>query len=68
LNRALALLTINTYLTQVRLAVSDEREARVSGECWYHRRRQKPVAAVRSEQVQGRLIDELTRLTGLSLP
>jgi NAD(P)-dependent dehydrogenase (short-subunit alcohol dehydrogenase family) len=56
------------YLTQVWLAVSDEPEARVSGECWYHQRRQKPAAAVRSEQFQGRLIDELTRLTGLPLP
>jgi NAD(P)-dependent dehydrogenase (short-subunit alcohol dehydrogenase family) len=55
------------YLTQVWLAVSDQPEARVSAEYWYHRRPQTTAAAARSEQFQDQLIAELVRLTGVRL-
>ena len=55
------------YLTQVWLAVSNEPEATVSGEYWYHRRPQTPTAVARSEQLQDLLVDELARLTGVRL-
>ena len=53
--------------TQVWLATSDDIEAMVSGECFYHRKRRAPLAAARDEKIQERLIVECARITGVPL-
>jgi NAD(P)-dependent dehydrogenase (short-subunit alcohol dehydrogenase family) len=55
-------------VTQAWLAVSDDPEALVSGEYFYHQRRKPPVAAVRDSKVQERLLAECARISGLALP
>ena len=55
------------YLTQTWLAVSDEPAARVSGGYWYHRKQEKPAAAVSDAGFQDRLTAKLAELTGVSL-
>lgn len=54
--------------TQVWLAASDDREAMVSGEHFYHRKRRAPLPAARDEEIQERLIAECERISGVLLP
>jgi NAD(P)-dependent dehydrogenase (short-subunit alcohol dehydrogenase family) len=54
--------------TQVWLATSDEPEAMVSGQYFYHRKRKAPMAAARDEKTQERLIIECARISGVPLP
>jgi NAD(P)-dependent dehydrogenase (short-subunit alcohol dehydrogenase family) len=54
--------------TQVWLATSDDPQAMVSGEYFYHQRRKAPVAAVRDRKVQDRLLEECARISGVALP
>ncbi len=56
------------HLTQTWLAVSDDREATVTGGYWHHQRRRAPVGASIDQGFQNRLLDELARLTGVRLP
>jgi NAD(P)-dependent dehydrogenase (short-subunit alcohol dehydrogenase family) len=56
------------HATQVWLAVSDQPEARSSGQVWYHQQAQDPPPAVRDPAFQHALLDEVERLTGLALP
>ena len=57
------------HTTQVWLAVSDEPAATgSSGGYWFHRRRQAPAPAVSDVGFQDALLDELSRLTGVTLP
>jgi len=55
------------HRTQVWLAVSDDPQAKVSGEYFYHMRRRTPKAAVRDVSVQNKLLDECRRLSGVDL-
>lgn len=55
------------HRTQVWLAVSEDREAKVSGECFYHMRRRTPKAATRDVAVQDKLLAECRRLSGVNL-
>ena len=55
------------HRTQVWLAVSDDPQARVSGEHFYHMRRRTPKAATRDVAVQNKLLDECRRLSGVDL-
>jgi NAD(P)-dependent dehydrogenase (short-subunit alcohol dehydrogenase family) len=55
------------YLTQTWLAVSDDREATVSGRYWHHRRRQTPASEVSDRRFQDQLLARLAELTGVSL-
>jgi len=55
------------HRTQVWLAVSEDREAKVSGELFYHLRQRTPKAATRDVSVQERLLDECRRLSGVNL-
>ncbi|MFL6116997.1 MAG: SDR family NAD(P)-dependent oxidoreductase [Catenulispora sp.] len=54
------------HQTQVWLATADDVEPRTGG-YWYHRETQTPHPAARDEEFQGRLIEALARLTGISL-
>lgn len=56
------------HVTQVWLATSDDPQATVSGEYWFHQRREPPAAAARDTAFQSALLDELARLTGVPLP
>jgi NAD(P)-dependent dehydrogenase (short-subunit alcohol dehydrogenase family) len=56
------------HRTQAWLAVSDDPEATTTGGYWYHQRRQAPAAAARRETFQRALLEELVRLTNVSLP
>jgi NAD(P)-dependent dehydrogenase (short-subunit alcohol dehydrogenase family) len=55
------------HRTQAWLAVSDDPEAKVSGEYFYHLRRGTPKAATRDVAVQNKLLDECRRLCGVDL-
>jgi NAD(P)-dependent dehydrogenase (short-subunit alcohol dehydrogenase family) len=55
------------HRTQVWLAVSDDPEAKVSGEYFYHLRRRIPKAATRDVAVQNKLLDECRRISGVNL-
>ena len=54
------------HLTQVWLATSDDPEAMVSGEYFYHRKRRAPLPAAKDEKTQERLIAECAEISGLS--
>jgi len=54
--------------TQVWLAASNDRDAMVSGEYFFHQRRKAPVAAVRDPKVQDRLLAECARISRVALP
>ena len=54
--------------TQVWLATSDDPEAMVSGEYFYHQKRRAPMAAARDEKIQDRLIAECARISGVPFP
>jgi NAD(P)-dependent dehydrogenase (short-subunit alcohol dehydrogenase family) len=55
------------HLTQTWLAVSEDPEAKVSGEYWFHRKPQRPAAAALDVAFQDRLITRLAELTGVAL-
>jgi NAD(P)-dependent dehydrogenase (short-subunit alcohol dehydrogenase family) len=55
-------------VTQVWLAVSDDVEATVSGQYFYHQKHRQVHPAAREVALQEQLIDYCTRLTGLGLP
>src|SRR5882724_3823099 len=54
--------------TQVWLATSDDPEAMVSGQYFYHQKRRAPEAAARDEKIQERLIAECARISGVAFP
>jgi NAD(P)-dependent dehydrogenase (short-subunit alcohol dehydrogenase family) len=56
------------HRTQVWLAVSDEKEARVTGQYFFHMRPQKPNPATRDAAIQDSLIDACARLSGVQFP
>jgi NAD(P)-dependent dehydrogenase (short-subunit alcohol dehydrogenase family) len=56
------------HVTQVWLALAEERAAAASGGYWYHQQRLEPAAAARDEGFQDALLEELARLTGVCLP
>jgi NAD(P)-dependent dehydrogenase (short-subunit alcohol dehydrogenase family) len=56
------------HLTQVWLAVSDERLARSSGEYFYHQQHRTPNPAARDVKIQEELISECARLSGVLFP
>jgi NAD(P)-dependent dehydrogenase (short-subunit alcohol dehydrogenase family) len=53
--------------TQTWLAVSDEPAALVTGRYWHHLRQEQPAGEAADPEFQGRLIDQLAELTGVSL-
>ena len=55
------------HITQVWLATSDDRGAAVTGNYWYHQRIQNPASAVNDRTFQDSMLEELGRLTGLTL-
>jgi NAD(P)-dependent dehydrogenase (short-subunit alcohol dehydrogenase family) len=55
------------YRTQTWLAVSDEPGARVSGAYWHHRQQQPPAVAAIDHGFQDALLDDLARITGVTL-
>jgi hypothetical protein len=59
---------VQGHVTQVWLAVSDQPEASVTGNYWYHQHTQAPARAVHTPAFQAALLDELGRLTALALP
>jgi NAD(P)-dependent dehydrogenase (short-subunit alcohol dehydrogenase family) len=54
--------------TQAWLAASDDPGAKVSGEYFYHQRPRAPLAAVRDEGIQERLLEACARMSGVRLP
>lgn len=56
------------HLTQVWLAVGDDPEAQVTGQYFYHLRREEPSRPARDVDLQDRLIEACARLTGVALP
>ncbi len=55
------------HRTQAWLAVTDDSAANTPG-YWYHQQRQQPAAAALDERFQDALLDELARLTGVTVP
>lgn len=55
------------HRTQVWLAVSEDREAQVTGEYFYHLQRKKPSAPTRDVALQDGLLSECARLSGVSI-
>jgi NAD(P)-dependent dehydrogenase (short-subunit alcohol dehydrogenase family) len=56
------------HRTQVWLAVSDDKAARVSGEYFYHMQKRAPNPEAKDKALQDRLIDECRKLSGVALP
>jgi NAD(P)-dependent dehydrogenase (short-subunit alcohol dehydrogenase family) len=54
--------------TQVWLATSDDPEAMVSGEYFYHRKRRLPMATARDVKIQERLVAACARISGVPFP
>ena len=54
--------------TQVWLATSNDAEAMVTGQYFYHQKRRAAEPAARDEKIQERLIAECTRVSGVSFP
>ena len=54
--------------TQVWLATSNDPEAMVSGQYFYHQKRRAPMAAARDEKIQDRLIAECARISAVPFP
>jgi NAD(P)-dependent dehydrogenase (short-subunit alcohol dehydrogenase family) len=55
-------------VTQVWLATSEDPEAMVSGQYFYHQKRRAAEPAARDEKIQERLIAECARISGVPLP
>jgi NAD(P)-dependent dehydrogenase (short-subunit alcohol dehydrogenase family) len=56
------------HRTQVWLAVSDEADARVTGEYFFHLKRRSVLSAARDEERQEKLIEACRRFSGVELP
>jgi hypothetical protein len=56
------------HRTQVWLAVSDDPDARVSGQYFYHKRRREPNPLAYDTELQDRLLEACARLTGVRMP
>jgi hypothetical protein len=54
--------------TQVWLTTSDDAQARVSGEYFYHQRLRRPLPATRDPAIQDRLLAACAKLSGVSVP
>jgi NAD(P)-dependent dehydrogenase (short-subunit alcohol dehydrogenase family) len=54
--------------TQVWLATSDDAQAAVSGQYFYHQKRRDSHPATRDEKVQDRLLAECARISGIAFP
>jgi NAD(P)-dependent dehydrogenase (short-subunit alcohol dehydrogenase family) len=54
--------------TQVWLATSNDPEAMVTGQYFYHQKRRDPEPAARDEKIQERLIAECARISGVPFP
>ncbi len=54
--------------TQAWLAVSEDSAAKVSGRYWHHLEQQQPAGEATDEEFQDRLIEKLSKLTGVELP
>jgi NAD(P)-dependent dehydrogenase (short-subunit alcohol dehydrogenase family) len=54
--------------TQLWLATSDDSEAMVSGEYFYHRKRRAAEASAQDERTQARLVAECEKISGVPLP
>ncbi|QKI68454.1 SDR family NAD(P)-dependent oxidoreductase [Achromobacter xylosoxidans] len=55
------------HVTQAWLATTDDAAARASGGYWHHQERREPHPAVHDEAFQARLLDALSRATGIDL-
>ncbi|MDO9712689.1 SDR family NAD(P)-dependent oxidoreductase [Paracraurococcus lichenis] len=58
----------HAHRTQAWLAASDDLEARVTGQYFYHRHRRDPNPAARDAAVQDRLLARCEALSGIALP
>lgn len=56
------------HRTQAWLAVSEEQEARVTGEYFYHLQRRKPAGATRDVTLQDALLAACARISGIAVP
>jgi NAD(P)-dependent dehydrogenase (short-subunit alcohol dehydrogenase family) len=56
------------HRTQVWLAVSEDPDAIVSGEYFYHKKRQTPNPSARETDLQEKLLDACQRFSGVALP
>jgi NAD(P)-dependent dehydrogenase (short-subunit alcohol dehydrogenase family) len=54
--------------TQVWLATSNDPEAMVSGQYFYHQKRRDPAPAARDEKIQEQLIADCARISGVAFP
>ena len=54
--------------TQVWLAVSNDKGARVTGEYFYHMKSREPLAATRVVELQDKLLEFCKRFSGINLP
>ena len=55
-------------VTQAWLATSNDPEAMVSGQYFYHQKRRDPEPAARDEEIQERLIAECARISRVPFP
>lgn len=55
-------------VTQAWLAVSDDREAKVTGQYFYHQKPRRVHQATRRTELQDELLDYCARLTGVAIP
>jgi NAD(P)-dependent dehydrogenase (short-subunit alcohol dehydrogenase family) len=56
------------HRTQVWLAASDDADAKVTGEYFYHMRRRAPNPAARDAELQAKLLDACARFSAVTLP
>jgi len=56
------------HRTQVWLATSDDADALVTGQYFYHLERRDAVRAASETQIQDRLLSECARLSGVPIP
>jgi NAD(P)-dependent dehydrogenase (short-subunit alcohol dehydrogenase family) len=56
------------HRTQVWLAVSDDPQAQVTGEYFFHKRLRRPSAVTRDTELQQKLLNACERFSGVSLP
>ncbi len=56
------------HVTQAWLAATDDPDALVSGQLWFHQRTERPHPAVPDEMLQDALLAALAAHTGLDLP
>ena len=56
------------YRTQVWLAVSEDKAAKVTGEYFFHMRLRKPHPATRDPKLQDKLLEACKRFSGVDMP